>query len=228
MRLGRAGRGLSPVSARRSLHASERPRRGSLGSVPGVSGPHNRSRRETMTYVEGFVVAVPTANKDAYRKHAAEAAPLFKESACAGMVEAWGDDVQRRQGDRLQGRGAGEGRRDSRLLLVRISGPRDPRRGQREDDERPAHARRWATMPFDGKRMIFGGFDTVRRRAGRGRRSNYIDGFVLPVPEGKRQAYHEMAAKAARQVQGIWRDPRGRGLGRRRARRQGHRLPEAR
>ena len=31
-----------------------------------------------MTYVEGFVVAVPTANKEAYRKHAAAAAPLFK------------------------------------------------------------------------------------------------------------------------------------------------------
>ena len=32
-----------------------------------------------MNYVEGFVAAVPAANKEAYRKHAAEAAPLFKE-----------------------------------------------------------------------------------------------------------------------------------------------------
>lgn len=46
-----------------------------------------------MTYVEGFVVAVPTANKEAYRKHAAEAAPLFKEFGVARMVECWGDDV---------------------------------------------------------------------------------------------------------------------------------------
>ncbi len=46
-----------------------------------------------MTYVEGFVVAVPTANKEAYRKHAADAAPLFKEFGVARMVEAWGDDV---------------------------------------------------------------------------------------------------------------------------------------
>src|SRR3546814_221729 len=50
-------------------------------------------RRETMTYVEGFVVAVPTANKEAYRKHAAEAAPLFKEFGVRRMVECWGDDV---------------------------------------------------------------------------------------------------------------------------------------
>src|SRR3546814_11386285 len=46
-----------------------------------------------MTYVEGLVVAVPTANKEAYRKHAAEAAPLFKEFGVRRMVACWGDDV---------------------------------------------------------------------------------------------------------------------------------------
>ncbi len=38
-----------------------------------------------MTYVEGFVAAVPTANKEAYRKHAADAAPLFKEFGVTRM-----------------------------------------------------------------------------------------------------------------------------------------------
>ena len=46
-----------------------------------------------MTYVEGFVLAVPTANKEAYRKHAADAAPLFREFGVRRMVECWGDDV---------------------------------------------------------------------------------------------------------------------------------------
>ena len=46
-----------------------------------------------MAYVEGFVVAVPTANKEEYRKHAADAAPLFKEFGVSRMVECWGDDV---------------------------------------------------------------------------------------------------------------------------------------
>ena len=46
-----------------------------------------------MSYVEGFVVAVPTANKDEYRRHAAGAEPLFKEFGVTRMVEAWGDDV---------------------------------------------------------------------------------------------------------------------------------------
>ena len=48
-----------------------------------------------MTYVEGFVVAVPTAKKEEYRKHAAEAAPMFQEFGATRMVEAWGDDVPR-------------------------------------------------------------------------------------------------------------------------------------
>ena len=46
-----------------------------------------------MTYVEGFIVAVPLENKEAYRRHAAEAAPLFQEFGATRMVEAWGDDV---------------------------------------------------------------------------------------------------------------------------------------
>ena len=42
-----------------------------------------------MSYVEGFVAAVPAANKEAYRKHAADAASLFKEFGVTRMVEAW-------------------------------------------------------------------------------------------------------------------------------------------
>ena len=42
-----------------------------------------------MTYVAGFVAAVPAANKEAYRKHAADAASLFKEFGATRMVEAW-------------------------------------------------------------------------------------------------------------------------------------------
>ncbi len=41
----------------------------------------------------GIVAAVPVANKAAYLKHAADAAPLFKEFGATRVVEAWGDDV---------------------------------------------------------------------------------------------------------------------------------------
>src|SRR5260370_38548449 len=46
-----------------------------------------------MTYIDGFVAAVPTANRSAYRKHAEMAAPVFKEHGAVKMVECWGDDV---------------------------------------------------------------------------------------------------------------------------------------
>ena len=46
-----------------------------------------------MPYVDGFVMAVPAKNKEAYRKHAAEAAPLFKKFGASRVVETWGDDV---------------------------------------------------------------------------------------------------------------------------------------
>ena len=46
-----------------------------------------------MAYIDGFVAAVSAANKGAYRKHVAEAAPLFKEFGATRMVENWGDEV---------------------------------------------------------------------------------------------------------------------------------------
>ena len=50
-------------------------------------------------------------------------------------------------------------------------------------------------MPFDGKRMIMGGFDAIVEEGEAG--SGYTDGFVVPVPEGNRDAYRELAAKMA-------------------------------
>ena len=46
-----------------------------------------------MTYVEGFIVAAPTANKEVYRQHALGAWPMFSEFGMTRLVEGWGDDV---------------------------------------------------------------------------------------------------------------------------------------
>ncbi|HEY6816926.1 MAG TPA: DUF1428 family protein, partial [Croceibacterium sp.] len=45
-----------------------------------------------MSYIEGFLAAVPTANKEAYRSHAEGALPIFKDLGAQRMVEGWGDD----------------------------------------------------------------------------------------------------------------------------------------
>jgi uncharacterized protein YbaA (DUF1428 family) len=48
---------------------------------------------ETMTYVDGFVAAVPTANREIFKKHAEAAAVVFKEHGAVKVVECWGNDV---------------------------------------------------------------------------------------------------------------------------------------
>jgi uncharacterized protein YbaA (DUF1428 family) len=51
-------------------------------------------------------------------------------------------------------------------------------------------------MPFDAKRMIVGGFEAIVEEGSAG--GDYADGFVVPVPEGKRDAYQALAAKMAK------------------------------
>ena len=61
------------------------------------------------------------------------------------------------------------------------------------------------SMPFDGQRVIYGGFaPIVDERAGK---SGYFDGYLVPVPAGNKNAYREMARKAAAALKEIWRDP---------------------
>ena len=149
-----------------------------------------------MTYVEGFVVAVPTANRDVYRKHAAGAAPLFQEFGATRMVEAWGDDVKR--GKVTDFYGAVQAKEDESVVFSWFEYPdratRDAANERMMSD--PRMEQMGAEMPFDGQRMIFSGFDAFVDESGEGR-SGYVDGFILPVPEDKRQAYHDMASKAA-------------------------------
>ena len=90
-------------------------------------------RRSSMTYFEGFVVPVPEANKEAYRKSAADVRAglqgVRRHAPCRGV----GQRRVRGQGHRLPHGGRSQGRREGRLLLVRISGQGNPRRRQRED-----------------------------------------------------------------------------------------------
>ena len=149
-----------------------------------------------MTYVEGFVVAVPTANKEAYRKHAADAAPLFKEFGVARMVEAWGDDVPDGKVNDLKG--AVQAKADETVVFSWFEYPdkatRDAANQKMMSD--PRMAAMGGEMPFDGKRMIIGGFDPiVDDRAGGA--MGYADGYVLPVPDGNKDAYRALAEKAS-------------------------------
>jgi len=149
-----------------------------------------------MTYVEGFVVAVPTASKEAYRKHAADAAPLFKEFGVARMVEAWGDDVPDGKVNDLKG--AVQAKDDETVVFSWFEYPdkatRDAANGKMMSD--PRMAAMGGDMPFDGKRMIIGGFDSIVDDTAGGA-MGYADGYVLPVPDGNKDAYRALAEKAS-------------------------------
>ena len=70
-----------------------------------------------MSYVDGFVAAVPTANRDVYKKHAQAAAVVFREHGALKVVECWGDEVPE---GKLAG-GEAQARRDGRLLVDRLA-----------------------------------------------------------------------------------------------------------
>ena len=114
-----------------------------------------------MTYVDGFVAAVPSANREAYRKHAEDAAAVFKEHGALKLVECWGDDVP--DGEVTSFPMAVKCKTDETVCFSWVLWPSrevrdeampkimaDPRL---QPDSNP--------MPFDGKRMIYGGFEMI-------------------------------------------------------------------
>ena len=112
-----------------------------------------------MTYVDGFVLAVPNANLDAYRASAAKAWPLFKEFGAIRHVECWGDDVP--AGTTTDFRRAVKAEDGETVVFAWIEYPskevRDAAQKKMIEDPRMGEM----DMPFDGKRMIFGGFAPI-------------------------------------------------------------------
>ena len=151
-----------------------------------------------MSYVTGTVIAVPAANKEAYAKHAAAAAPLFKEFGATRLVEAWGDDVP--DGKVTDFKGAVKAKPDEVVVFSWMEFPSKEVHGEAigkmMSDPR---MRELGDLPFDGQRMIFGGFDPLvdERAPGKTAGTGYVDGCVIPVPTGNRDAYRDIAAQTA-------------------------------
>ncbi len=148
-----------------------------------------------MTYVQGFVLAVPGANKDRFREHAEGLMPLFRECGIVRQVENWGDDVP--EGKVTDFRKAVNAEDGEEVVFAWFEYPskqaRDAADEKMRTDPRMAPT---DDIPFDGKRMIMGGFDSIVEEKGDGDGA-YADGFVLPVPESRKEDYRTMAAKAA-------------------------------
>ena len=114
-----------------------------------------------MSYIDGYVVAVPTAKKETYRKFAVQVAPVFKEYGALKLVECWGDDVP--VGKVTSFPMAVKCQDDETVVFSWIEWPskavRDVGMKKVMDDPRVAASN--VPPPFDGQRMIFGGFEII-------------------------------------------------------------------
>lgn len=114
-----------------------------------------------MSYVDGFVAAVPTANKEKYIKHASDAAVVFKEHGVLQMVECWGDDVP--EGEVTSFPMAVQCKPDETVVFAWLLWPSREVRDQAMPRimEDPRLHPDVNPMPFDGKRLVYGGFSVI-------------------------------------------------------------------
>jgi len=114
-----------------------------------------------MSYVDGFVVAVPTVNREVYRKHAQDAALAFREHGALSVVECWGDDVP--EGKVTSFPMAVKCQPDETVVFSWITWPSREVRdaGWKKVMADPRMQSGANPMPFDGKRMIYGGFQKI-------------------------------------------------------------------
>ena len=114
-----------------------------------------------MNYIDGFVVPVPTAKREDYRKLAQTAAAVFKDHGALSVVECWGDDVP--EGKLTSFPMAVQRKDDETVVFSWITWPSKEARdvGMKKSMEDPRMDHDPAKMPFDGKRMIFGGFQVI-------------------------------------------------------------------
>lgn len=118
-----------------------------------------------MTYVDGFAIAVPTAQKEKFVRHATNFDGVFMELGASRIFECWGDDVP--DGKLTDFRRAVKAKDDETVVFSWVEWPdketRDTAMGKMQElmktDSRMSQDKN--PMPFDGKRMIFGGFVPV-------------------------------------------------------------------
>lgn len=117
-------------------------------------------------YVQGFVIPVPEGNKDAYREVARKFWEIAKDYGCLSQIECWEADVK--DGTTTDFRMAVKAESGEKIVFSWTTWPdratadsaheklmADPRM------ETEFGAPDGSDMPFDGKRMIIGGFDPL-------------------------------------------------------------------
>ena len=150
-------------------------------------------------YVQGFVLPVKTGNKQAYLDGTKKMSAIFAEYEALRTVACWGDDVM--DGKVTDFKKAVQASDDETVVLSwvlwRDKAACEAGTGKMmaEDRMKPDGA-----LPFDGKRLIYGGFE-VSLDTGGDHRFGYVDGMVASVADGNRQGFVDYAAKTAKLFQ---------------------------
>ena len=125
--------------------------------------PDDQQAGGFMRYVDGYVLPVPKKNLQAYRRMAQKAGKIWREHGALEYRECVGDDLKVKWGVPFPRMIKAQARRDGGVLVDRVQVASASRSRQREGHEGPAPGRRWirTSMPFDMKRMVYGGFKVL-------------------------------------------------------------------
>jgi uncharacterized protein YbaA (DUF1428 family) len=114
----------------------------------------------TMSYIDGFVIPVPAGKKAAYRELAAKAADVFREYGATRVVESWGSDIP--GGEVTDFKQAVKAEKDENVVFSWIVWPsKAARDAGNEKVMKDPRMQPGPDMPFDGKRLIMGGFEVL-------------------------------------------------------------------
>src|SRR6185295_17465419 len=130
---------------------------------PWVDSPRQSRRFHMPVYVDGFVLPVPKKNIEAYRKMAKKAGKVWKEHGAIDYRECIADDVKP---GKLTSFPQSVKLKPNEVVVFswityKSRKQRDRVNAKVMKDPRIAAMGNMASMPFDGKRMIYGGFTTL-------------------------------------------------------------------